>query len=351
MNRLLPIIIVVSILGFFLVIAFVLLVTYCWRNRARRERSSMTSDDQGPPRQLTVRKGKVIPVSEIISTANASRLRASIFSPVGSGNRLKSKFWRTGFLPSTCDPTFKDRCRSSPPLDLEAQSESSDAMEEGVRILRQLEGQLRELKNPLHSRPAADGKSALASSREITKSLKNAYKAPPALETVTIEIPSTLGSWPTTIRTLVRKKTTSNAATAPSSKPEVGEQRSAEVAPAEKRGDERLTAPSSLRGIPADAIGLAISTNAIPLNPPDAPENGPVSLPRLSVIPRNSLEAFISADVSPTWTIANALAVPILSNVTPPPVARTAAQRPRSKYGRYPELSQEKTLPIVPRPA
>lgn len=347
--RLLPIIIVVSILGFFLIISFTAIGCHCWRTRARRKSLSIASDDQKPPRQLTVRNGKVIPVSEIISTINASQLRSSEFGTVGSGNMLKSKFWKTGLLPSTNAANFFDLRRSSPSSDLEAQSDSSDTKEASVRIPRQLEEQLQDRRNSSKSQPTENGKRASASSRKITTSLKRAYKGAPALETVTIEIPSAPGSRPATIRTLVRKKTSSSAVTR-SSKPGCTDNKPGDVTPTEKPWEQPPTAQLFVQNAPTDAIGLAVSTDAIQFDPPGFFDNHGVSIPIQLVIPRDSLATFGSSDSSPTWTFAHAQAVPILSSVTPPAAARTVARVPRSKYGRHPKLSHEKKLPIIPGP-
>lgn len=313
----------------------------------RPKRLSMASNGQGP-RQLTVRKGKVIPVSDNVSTVRASQLRASVLSQGESGNRLKSKFWRTGLLPSAYATAFVDLCRSSPPSDLEAQSEGSDTRDINAKVFRQLEEQVRALKNPLNTQPAENGKGVFASSRKITNSLIRAYKGAPALETVTIHIPSTPGARSATIRTLAHKKPT-NTAQAKLPNRRATANQSADVPLVRKRHDERSTSHSALRRIPADAIGLAISTDSIHPDPSGRHEDRPLSGPRLSVMTNTSLGAFISADVSPTWTFANALAIPIVSSVTPPPAARTAARRLRSKYGRYPKLNHEKKLPTVPR--
>lgn len=310
---------------------------------------SIATDDQHLPRQLTVRNGKVIPVSEIVSAVYASQLRSSDVGTVRPGNMLKSKFWKTGVLPSTAAAAFLDLRRSSLPSDLEAQSEGSETREVSVRILGQLEEQLRELRNPLDSQLTENGKGPPASRRKITTSLKKAYRGAPILETVTIEIPSAMFSRPATIRTLVRHKTRSTLVGKLSQR-EVTNDRSPDRTPTEKSREERPTSQPSLRDIPADAIGLAISTDSIQLDPPLFLDSRHASVPTMPVIPTKSAGRFVSSDVSSTWTVANARAKPILSSVTLPVAARTAARRPRSKYGRYPELNHEKDLPIIPRP-
>ena len=208
---------------------------------------------------------------------------------------------------------------------------------------------MQDRRNPRNSQTAENGKRASASSRKITTSLKRAYKGASALETVTIEIPSAPGSRPATIRTLVRKKTSSSAVTK-SSKPGFTDNEPPDVMPTEMTQEQSPIAQPSVPNSPTNAIGLAISTDAIQFDPPVCYDHCRVSVPSRLVIPRDSLATFGSADSSPTWTFAHARAVPILSTVTPPAPARTIARIPRSKYGRYPEMSHEKKLPIVPRP-
>ena len=147
----------------------------------------------------------------------------------------------------------------------------------------------------------------------------------------------------------MRKKTSSSAVTK-SSKPGFTDNEPPDVMPTEMTQEQSPIAQPSVPNSPTNAIGLAISTDAIQFDPPVCYDHCRVSVPSRLVIPRDSLATFGSADSSPTWTFAHARAVPILSTVTPPAPARTIARIPRSKYGRYPEMSHEKKLPIVPRP-
>lgn len=348
--RLLPIIIIVSVLGSLLAVILIAFACHCWRIRARRKRISIAFNDQNLPRKLTLRNGKVIPVSEIVSTVLASRAHSSDVGTIRPGNLLKSKFWKTGLLPSTAAATFLDLCRSSPSPDLEAQSEGSQTRELNGGIIRQMEEQPREPRSPLDAPLAEDGNDPPASRRKITTSLKKAYKGAPILETVTIEIPPAPFSRPATIRTLVRNQTRS-ALVPKSSGAGVTADRSSDLTSTESFREERPISQPSLRAIPADAIGLAISTDSNQWDSPAFSHGHRASLHTISAMPPESAGTFVSSDGSPTWTVANARAIPIYSSVTVPAAARVAAARmPRSKYRRCSKLNDEKELPTIPRP-
>lgn len=348
--RFLPIIIVVSILGFLLAVLLIAFVCHWWRVRARRKRISIISNDLSLPRQLTVRRGKVIPVSEVVSTVIASQLHSPIVGTVRPGNMLKSKYWKTGVLPSTAAAaTFLDLCRPSPSPDLEAQSEGSQTRELAVGTLCQLEEQLREPRSPLDVQLAENGNGSPASCRKITTSLKKAYKGAPILETVTIEIPSAPFSSSATIRTLVRNQTR-RASISKSCGAGGKADRSSDLTHAEKFRHDRPRSQPCLRDIPADAIGLAISTDSIQWDSPIFLDSRHASFPVIPVVPTESAGTFVSPDGSSTWTVANARAVPIFSGVTRPAPARVTARMPKSKYRRYSKFNFEKALPTIPRP-
>lgn len=348
--RLLPIIIVVSILGLLLAVLLIAFACHWWRVRARRKRMSIATNDLSLPRQLTVRHGKVIPVSEVVSTVIASQLNSPIVGSGRPGSMLKSKYWKTGVLPSTAAAaTFLDLCPSSPSPDLEAQKEGLQVRELNMGTLRQLEGQLREPRSPLDVQVAENGNGPPASCRKITTSLKKAYKGAPILETVTIEIPSAPFSRPATIRTLVRNQIR-RASVSKSCGAGGNADRSSDWTHAEKFRQERPISQPSPRDIPADAIGLAISTDSIQWDSPIFSDSRHASFPVVPVVPTESPGTFVSPDGTSTWTVASARAVPIFSGVTRPAAARVAARMPKSKYRRYSKTHFEKALPTVPRP-
>lgn len=347
MMRLLPIIIIVSVLGSLLVVVIITFFCYCWRNRARGKRISIATTDQNLPRQLTVRNGKVIPVSEIVSTVIASQLHSSDGGTIRSSNILKSKFWKTGVLPATATATFLDLCCSTPSSDLEAQPEGSHTRELGGGILDQKEEQLWEPRNPLDAQVTENGNDPPESRRKITTSLKRAYKGTPSLETVTIEIPPARFSRPATIRTLVRNQSRSTIVRK-SSGTAVTVDRSSDLTSAEKFREKRPSSQPAPRGLPARTIGLAISTDSSQWNPPAPLDNHRASFPPMPV--PESACTMVSSEGSPTWTVADARAIPIFSGVTLPAAAKVATRMPKSKYRRYSKFNYDKALPTIPRP-
>lgn len=68
--ELLPIIIIVSLLGFFIIITLILFTWQYLRTRDRRRRRSSYEARQKPPRKLTLQSGKAVPTSEIQDTAS-----------------------------------------------------------------------------------------------------------------------------------------------------------------------------------------------------------------------------------------------------------------------------------------
>lgn len=202
--QLLPIIIVVSLLGLLLIASCILFTCYMRKRRSKwREGPEMIHDNQ--TRQLTVRSGKVIPKSEAFPTPSTREVRSLDLSTVRSMrsvNSTKTKFSQDRFLHSPRTRSF-DRHLSSAAADPEAQNEASETWEANVKDLRHLDLRLRDPRFVFNSEGERKGS---ISSQKIAASLKKAYKGTPALETETVEIPPTIGSEPTEIRTLVRKK-------------------------------------------------------------------------------------------------------------------------------------------------
>lgn len=202
--RLLPIALVVSLLGLLFIVSCILFTCYMRRKRSEwREGPEMIHDNH--TRQLTVRSGKVIPKSEAFPTPSTREVRSldlSTMRSVRSVNSTKSKFSQDRFLHSPRTRSF-DRRRSSAAADPEAQNEAAEAWESNVKDLRHLDLRLRDPRFNFNGEGERKGS---ISSQKIAASLKKAYKGTPTLETETVEIPPTIGSEPTEIRTLVRKK-------------------------------------------------------------------------------------------------------------------------------------------------
>ena len=201
------IIIVVSLLGFLFVISCLLFAFHYRKVRARSKLPQMAQDNQRATRQLTVRSGKVIPISEAVQTPSTRDFRSVDLSTTRSGNSIRSKFSQDRILQSPrATVKLYDRRRSSALVDLEAQNEAAERWDAKVQRLQNLNERLRDPRHSSNTRSREWDRRVSISSQTITASLKKAYKGPPAFETQAVEIPPTLGSRSTEIRTKVRKK-------------------------------------------------------------------------------------------------------------------------------------------------
>lgn len=204
--QLLPIIIVVSLLGLLLIISCILFAFHYKKVRAHRKTPQMAQENQAPIRQLTVRSGKVIPISEAVQTPSTRGIRSLDLSTIRSGNSIRSKFSQDRILQSP-RATIKsfDRRRSSALADLEAQNEVAEASEANVQQLHHWDERLRSPRH-VHTRSREADRRVSISSQTIAASLKKAYRGTPVFETQALEIPAILGADPTEIRTMVRRK-------------------------------------------------------------------------------------------------------------------------------------------------
>lgn len=187
--------------------SFVLFMVHCMKVRAHRKRSTNINYNQRAIRQLTVRSGKVIPISQAFQTASTRDVRSLDMSTLRSANSVKSKFShdRIRQSPRATIRSF-DRRRSSALADLEAQNDAAQTWEANVKELHYLDERLREPRYTLHSQGSEAERRESISSQKITASLKKGYKGTPALETETLELPPIPGVQPAEIRTIVRKK-------------------------------------------------------------------------------------------------------------------------------------------------
>ncbi|KAL8871582.1 MAG: hypothetical protein Q9174_002616 [Haloplaca sp. 1 TL-2023] len=192
MVDLLPIIIVVSLLAFFIALA---LVIFAWRaftaaeRRKTRRFAGNRGKREGPVRQMTLRNGKVIPLSSGIygigkdeyNSADLSTLRTG-----GSDKALEKPIPQR--IPFTLTPLEKrpklfGPRDSSPPSDLEAQTPiDPEKFEKNLKSLQLLNKHLlREPENKIipqrqKSRRKWPGNhSNNANSKRITESLQKAY--------------------------------------------------------------------------------------------------------------------------------------------------------------------------------
>ncbi len=187
MRRLEPIIIVVSLLAFFIALT---LVIFAWRAFSRAERRTKqhaAQHMQGPVRQLTIRNGKAIPLPHDMYGLGKEDLNSADLSTVKTNGSDKSreKPRRGPFTLTPLDPRpklFGPR-DSSPPSDLEAQTHiDPKKFEENLKTLQILNNRL--LEEPQNRvmprrhetrRKWPGNNSNTVSSRKIAESLHKAY--------------------------------------------------------------------------------------------------------------------------------------------------------------------------------
>ncbi len=185
--ELLPIIIVVSLLGFFVVLTLVILAWRAFSRSERRTKRHATRQKEGPVRQLTLRNGKATILPQDMYGLGEEDLNSAELSTVRTNGSEKSreKPRRGPFTLTPIDPHpklfgFRD---SSPPSDLEAQTHiDPKKFEENLKTLQILnkrlleEPQNRVIPQRAESRRRWPGNNSnRASSRKIAESLQKAY--------------------------------------------------------------------------------------------------------------------------------------------------------------------------------
>lgn len=208
-----------------------------------------------------VQSGKVIPISEALQIGSTRDL-----STVRLSNPLMSKFSRGGTEQPHRAVKSLDYRISSGSTDLEAQKDGTESWEANLKRLHDLEERLRKSRSRVLSQISEAERRTSASSQKITASLKKAYKGTPAVETETVDIPPTLGSKPTEIRTMVRKKqsNTQRRMSSHSSTENARTDFTTNREPQRKRRE--LPNPSRISSF--DPVAFAVSTNSIQLPPP-----------------------------------------------------------------------------------
>ena len=348
MTRFLPIIIIVSLLGVFLLVFFVVFTYQFTRARKRRKTLETMPDLDKPTRQLIVRSGKVIPASEALDTISTRGMRSSLGKSVHS---LKSKYAQDAGLQSPRFTKSFDRRRSSGLRDLEAQREGSESWEANVRALNRLEERLRKPQSHFITQSDEAERRASASSQKIAASLKKAYKGTPAIETEKVDIPPTPGSKPAEIRTIVRKKKSSV-------NPEIiahSDTNGTRIEPmrfSKELRKPKSDLPRSSRSSTFDAVGFALSTNSVQLPPPMFTLDRRSSRSRSKRRRNLGRTSFLSMSTSPTSSTSSWL-VPTTSKV--PPSSRAESQdsqrRPQSAVGDSestpkPRMGMHRTQPL-----
>ncbi|KAL9596976.1 MAG: hypothetical protein Q9219_005445 [cf. Caloplaca sp. 3 TL-2023] len=188
--QLLPIIIVVSLLAFFIALTLVIFAWRAFNAAERRTRRRAARYKNGPVRQLTLQNGRAIPLPHEIYNLGKDGMNSADLSTIRTGESDKSreKPRRLPFTLTPLDPKpklFGPR-DSSPPSDLEAQtSVDPDKFEENLKTLQILNARLladpqnRVIPKRAEQRRKWPGtEQKVVSSRKITESLQKAYDVP-----------------------------------------------------------------------------------------------------------------------------------------------------------------------------
>lgn len=200
--KLLPIIIVVSLLAFFIALMIVMLVWQYTKSSTRRKSDRNRESIDRPTRQLTVRSGRVVPLSEALHGRDVDGFNSADLSSLRSGGSTHTLHEKELQYPA---PLYKsDRWHSSPPVDLEAQHYQREREQISEKVLRTLsESQPpspKTLPKPRKLRDINEERQA-----SITESLLKAYKGPPIPGTEPVELPASPLSTPIIVRKLSQK--------------------------------------------------------------------------------------------------------------------------------------------------
>lgn len=188
--QLLPIIIVVSLLAFFLALTLIILAWRAFTAAERRTKRRAARSKNHPGRQLTLRNGKLVPLPHEVYGLGKQEFNSTDLSTVRTVDSDKSRE-KPRRLPFTLTPLepkpklFGPR-DSSPPSDLEAQTSiDPNKFEENLKTLQLLNKRLLEdPQNRVMPRRAeqrrkwhGDNRNAVHS-KKITESLQKAYNVP-----------------------------------------------------------------------------------------------------------------------------------------------------------------------------
>ncbi|KAI4086189.1 MAG: hypothetical protein LQ348_005790 [Seirophora lacunosa] len=188
--QLLPIIIVVSLLAFFIALTLVIFLWRAFTKAERRKRRREARVVGGPVRHLTLRNGKVIPLPHQLYGLGKDELHSADLSTLrtGESEKYREKPRRNPFAltPLEKKPKLFGPRDSSPPSDLEAQtSVDPNKFEENLKTLQILNKRLLEdpqnqvIPRRAESKRKWPGHNQNAvSSKRITESLQKAYNVP-----------------------------------------------------------------------------------------------------------------------------------------------------------------------------
>ncbi|KAL8638306.1 MAG: hypothetical protein Q9228_004534 [Teloschistes exilis] len=188
--QLLPIIIVVSLLAFFIALTLVIFAWRAFTAAERRTKQRAARYKEGPVRQMTLRDGKIIPLPRELYLLGKKGRNSADLSTLTTGGSEKSREKpvmprRNPFTltPLEKHPKLFGPRDSSPPTDLEAQTHlDPKKFEENLKTLRILNNRLlQEPENrviprrPTTRRRWPGNQSNAINSKKITESLQKAY--------------------------------------------------------------------------------------------------------------------------------------------------------------------------------
>ncbi|KAL8793036.1 MAG: hypothetical protein Q9195_004347 [Heterodermia aff. obscurata] len=198
--KLLPIIIVVSLLAFFILLMLIILACQYSRSRARRREKQMRTGNHKPTRQLTVRSGKVIPVEQAMQQRRPGFLSVDL-SSVNSEKSIQLHDDVQEPARAYSGSLRRFSAFADPEAQSQAQSQSFGRWQINDKALRTLGQQhLKPLKPPV-MRKISDNRKA-----SITESLVKAYQGPPIPGSEPIELPASPLSRPLVIQKTSMKK-------------------------------------------------------------------------------------------------------------------------------------------------
>ncbi|KAI4164552.1 MAG: hypothetical protein LQ342_001865 [Letrouitia transgressa] len=260
--QLLPIIVVVSLLAFFVSVTVVICAYRSFRAQEKGRGKQNLRNREEPVRQLTLRNGRVIAITDEfkdLTTIQTGDSAVSGKGPVGSAPR-SPKYKLFG---------LRD---SRPPTDLEAQNQSQNRdprkWEEDMRNLQKFNKELVESGHFLNSQPLGSRTSRPTnrqrdiSSKRITESLKKAYDVPIVRSRDMSEVPLSPKSKPTTARRSSRRRVSSTR---------LGLSPNRRISKAKSEGNQSREAPgredsmAKLEGSERKASGKSASLPPLPI--------------------------------------------------------------------------------------
>ncbi|KAI4120574.1 MAG: hypothetical protein LQ338_006918 [Usnochroma carphineum] len=189
--QLLPIIIVVSLLAFFIALTLIIFAWRAYTAAERRRKRRVARHQEGPVRHLTLQNGKVIPLPRDLYLLGKHEVDSAERSTLRTGGSDKSRERPPRRAPWTLTtlerhPKLFGPRDSSPPSDLEAQtSVDPGKFEENLKTLQLLNKRLLEdpqnrvIPRRAEQRRKWPGNNQNAvKSKKITESLQKAYNVP-----------------------------------------------------------------------------------------------------------------------------------------------------------------------------